>query len=170
MTWLIILGVALLVFFLGAALTGAPYVPSKKTDLAVALSELYPIGPSDFLIDIGAGDGVVLRQAAKHGAGGLGYEINPFLVLVAWWLSRRYKNIKYQWANLWQVRFPAETTVVYVFGESRDIRRMAAKVQRESTRLQRPLHLITYGAEVPDMIPISKHRAHQLYRLEPLQA
>ena len=85
--WLIwvVIGVALL--FLVVVLRDAPYLPSHRRDLELAFTELYPIGPEDVLVDIGSGDGVVLRLAASHDAKAIGYEINPILVLVSRLLS-----------------------------------------------------------------------------------
>ena len=72
---------------------GAPYVPSKRRDIKRAFEELYPLDDSDTLVDIGSGDGVVLRMAAKRGAHAVGYELNPILVLVSRWLSRKYTTV-----------------------------------------------------------------------------
>ena len=79
---LIILGVVLLFWF--TAFTGAPYVPSKKSDLRAAFTGLYHLGASDMLVDLGSGDGVVLRTARRYGARAVGYEIGPVYV----WVSR----------------------------------------------------------------------------------
>ena len=63
--------------FLLTALRGAPYVPSRRQDIDRAFTELYHISKEDHLVDLGSGDGVVLRQAAKKGASASGFEINP---------------------------------------------------------------------------------------------
>ncbi len=59
--------------------------------------------------------------------------------------------------------------MVYTFGESRDILKMAQKVQREATRLQKPLLFISFGFAVPDMTALKTVGAHYLYRFTPLQ-
>lgn len=145
---------------------GAPYVPSRKPQLDKAFTDLYRLGPSDCLVDIGSGDGVVLRAAARRKARAVGYELNPILVMISRWLSRRQKGVKTYWADFWQTNWPDETTVVYVFGESRDIARMAEKVASQSQRLQKPLYLISYGFAVPDRQPLKTLGAYYLYRFD----
>lgn len=150
---------------------GAPYVPSKRSELRRVFSELYKVKSSDHLVDIGSGDGIVLREFMRRGGRrATGYEINPVLVLVSRYLSRRNPAITTQLANLWRVSFPDKTTVVYVFGDARDIRRMQRKIETEATRLGRTLHVISYGFQLPDYKPVRTHGAHFLYAVAPLQA
>jgi hypothetical protein len=148
---------------------GAPYVPSKKNDLKRALDELYPLTKDDMLVDVGSGDGVVLREAAKRGARAVGYELNPALVLISRWLSRAHPNIRIYTANFWHVALPVETTVVYAFAVSRDSAKMVKKMASEADRLGRPLTLISYGCTMPDQTPVKKVGAHYLYQFTPLQ-
>jgi hypothetical protein len=148
---------------------GAPYVPSKKKDLQRALDELYPIGKEDVLIDIGSGDGVVLRAAARRGARAIGYELNPILVGLTRWLSRKQPGVRAIVANFWLVRLPAETTVIYVFAVSRDIVKLSRKLDQEATRLGKTLNVITYGCEIPERSAIKTVGAHNLYKFPPLQ-
>lgn len=143
---------------------GAPYVPSKKRDLKRALTELYPIGKKDVLVDIGSGDGVVLREAVRLGAAkAVGFELNPVLVAVARWLSRRFKGVSTHLANAWHAPFPDDTTVVYVFTTTRDAGKMVRKIQKEATRLGHPLSVISYGCELPGKKPEKTVGAHLLY-------
>ena len=152
------------------AFTGAPYVPSKRRDVRIAFTELYRLSESDVLVDIGSGDGVVLREASKCGATAIGYEIHPVLVVIAWFLSRRDKRVRVQLANFWHVDMPPETTVVYTFGDARDIAKMYGKVQSEASRLGHALQFITYGFDVPGVMPTKAAGAHYLYTVKPLQA
>jgi hypothetical protein len=160
---LIVLAVGFVVFF------GAPYVPSKRRELERALDELYPIGKDDVLVDVGSGDGVVLRAAAERGARAIGYELNPIFVVLSRWLSRRFSGVSVRLANMWRVRFPSETTVVYAFAVSRDSAKLTRKMQKEATRLDRPLLLMTYGCKMPGMVPLRTQGAHLLYEFHPLQ-
>lgn len=165
---LIIVGVLLFLMVFVVAF-GAPYVPSRPADIRRAFDDLYDIGPNDLLVDIGSGDGLVLREAARRGARAVGYELNPLLVLISVFTSRRFRGIDTKLANFWKQDFPLSTTIVYVFGESRDIERMARKVQREATRLNRELYLLSYGFEVPGSQYMRKNRSHFLYGFSPLQ-
>ncbi len=149
--------------------TGAPYLPSKRRDIRQAFTELYPLGPTDVLVDIGAGDGIVLRVARQCGAKVIGYEINPLLVLVARLLSRHDSATTVVLANFWYATLPADTTVVYTFGESRDIKKMYAYVQKQATAIGRPLAFISYGFAVPGEHPTKQVGASFLYTVKPLQ-
>jgi len=78
--------VALLLFVeLSAALPGAaqagearvPYVPTPQ-EVVDRMLEIGKVGSSDYLIDLGSGDGrIVVTAARKHGARGFGVDINP---------------------------------------------------------------------------------------------
>ena len=167
MIWFWLVGAIVLLFGF-VVFRGAPYVPSKKGDIERAFDDLYPLSKNDLLVDIGSGDGIVLRQAAKRGAHAVGYELNPLLVLISNWLSRNQPNVKVYLADFWSAKLPKETTVVYTFGESRDIEKMADKVAAEAKRLGKPLLFISYAFEVPRLNPVKKAGAHYLYRFDPL--
>lgn len=165
---IVIIGI-LVVTFGGVVLFGAPYVPSLRRDIRRAFDDLYAIGPSDMIVDMGCGDGIVLREAARRGARGVGYELNPFMTLIARIACRHYRNIRIVQANFWRVEVPDGTTVIYTFGDSRDIERMAAWVQSQATRLGRPLFFISYGFRLKSHEPLRASGAHLLYEITPLQ-
>ena len=162
---LVILG-AILVLFLLSALTGAPYVPSFKKELRLAFENLYKLSKNDFIIDLGSGDGVVLKTAAEFGASGLGVEINPVLTYISRFRLRKNKNFSIRNENLFKTKFPPQTTVVYVFGENRDILRMVKHIQSEANRLNKTLYLMSHGFEAPNLKLTKKYRAYFLYKIE----
>ncbi len=166
MTVLFVLLGAILVVFLVTALTGAPYVPSFRKELRIAFTELYKLSADDYIVDLGSGDGIVLKTAAEFGAGGLGIEINPVLVFISRFRLRKNKNLSIRNENLFKAKFPPQTTVIYVFGENRDILHMAEHIQDEANRLNKTLCLISHGFEVPKLKPAKKHRAYFLYKIE----
>lgn len=169
MTWFWLLFAVILIFGF-VVFRGAPYVPTHKKELAKAFDELYPLSEHDTLVDIGSGDGIVLREAAKRKATAVGYELNPVLVLISRLLSRGQPRITTHLADFWFVHLPAETTIVYVFGESRDIAKIAKKVESEAKRLNKPLALISYAFVVPDVPCVKKVGAYHLYQFNTLQA
>lgn len=168
MWWLWLLAL-LIVAFGFVVFRGAPYVPSQKRHVIRAFTELYALDDDDVLVDIGSGDGIVLREAARRGATAIGYELNPILVFISRFLSRREPNVRVYLADFWFVALPPETTVVYTFGESRDIEKMAQKVASEADRLQKPILFISYGFAVPGIDHMKKMDAYYLYRFTPLQ-
>lgn len=170
MELLFIVVITLVLVFGLVVFRGAPYVPTKKRDLEKAFTDVYPLKDSDTLVDIGSGDGVVLRQAAKRGARAIGYELNPVLVLISRLVSRQYGDrISIQLADFWFVALPNDTTIVYTFGESRDIKKMYKKVAREATRLQKSLYFMSYGFTVKGQQTVKDDGAIHLYRIDPLQ-
>ena len=166
--WLIPL-LAVVALFLLTIFRGAPYVPTRKKDLQRAFTKLYPLTKKDFVVDIGSGDGVVLRHAAALGARAMGYELNPILVLISRLLNRRYgQQTETKLADFWYTKLPPETTLVYTFGESRDIKRMYEHVAKEATRLQKPLYFMSYGFEVKDKVVFKSDKSFYLYEIAPL--
>lgn len=168
--WGLWLLAALVLLFGFVVFRGAPYVPTRRRDIAMAFDELYPLSSGDLLVDIGSGDGIVLREAAQRGAQAVGYELNPLLVLISRALCRSYPGIRIYLADFWNAKLPPETTVVYTFGDSRDIAKMATKVMNEATRLGHPLLFISYGFEVPGEAAVKSAGPYHLYRFEPLQS
>jgi hypothetical protein len=60
--------------------TGGPYVPTPQS-VVDAMLELANVGPDDFVIDLGSGDGrIVLTAALRYSARGAGFDIDPELV------------------------------------------------------------------------------------------
>lgn len=164
--WLV--AAMLIVSFGLVVIVGPPFVPTRIRHLEQAFDEVARLTPADVLLDLGSGNGVVLRIAARRGAKAVGYELNPFLVLWSQLLSRGQANVRTVTANFLTKAFPDDATIVYVFGDSRDIRRIERRVQAEATRLGRPLRLLSYGFKLPDTKPLASNGLHHLYRIEPL--
>lgn len=169
MWWLWLIGTVVLLFGL-TVFFGAPYVPSQRKYVRRAFRELYPMGEKDVLVDIGAGDGVVLRCARDFGAKAIGYEINPILYGIARFLSRGDEGVMLVLANFWMVPLPDETTVVYAFSVLRDGPRLEKKLQKEANRLQRPLVLLNHGSPLTDKKPDGVFEAYYRYTFTPMQS
>lgn len=169
MAWLYAIGVIIVVLGF-SVFFGAPYVPSRRRDMQRMFDSLYPLSKSDVLVDIGSGDGLVLREASRRGATAVGYEINPVLVSVSKFLSRHDSRVHIFIANHWKVDFPKETSVVYAFSVERDARKLNKKIQTEATKLHKPLTLICYGSPLPNTKAERTFEAYHLYTFYPLQA
>ena len=72
----------LMAIFLIPGITGAPYVRTDQQKLKKSLKKLYNFKKGDLLIDLGAGDGVVLETVSRYGISATGVDINPILVLI----------------------------------------------------------------------------------------
>lgn len=167
MIWFYVVGgvVALLGF---SVFFGAPYVPSRRRDLKRMFDKLYPLSAKDTVIDVGSGDGIILREASRRGAKAVGYEISPLLVVISKWLSRHDKKVTISMANFWLAKFPKATTAIYAFSVERDARKLTKKIQSESDRLNKPLILICYGSPLPKKPAERTFEAYHLYLFEPL--
>lgn len=157
--------IALVLLFGFVVVRGAPYVPTKRRPLERAFDDLYPLSDSDTLVDIGSGDGIVLRAAAKRGATAIGYELNPILVLVSRMISRS-PNIEVRLADFWRVKLPAETTIIYTFGESRDILRMYKKAEETAKNHKKDVYFMSFGFPVPGKKPQKFDGSFYLYRVK----
>lgn len=111
---IIILGLVGFFLFAGVVAFGAPYLPTlpKRVDDAIVLLDLEP---GQTFLELGCGDGRLLKAAAKQGIHGVGYELNPLLVLYAKVNTWRYRKlVKVKLANYWQIEWPP-SDAMYVF-------------------------------------------------------
>jgi hypothetical protein len=166
MIWFWVAACIILVFGF-VVFRGAPYVPSHRKYARQALTKLYRLKKGDVLVDLGSGDGVILRLAAGLGARAIGYELNPVLVLLSQLLARGDSHQKTILADMWLVDFPPEATVVYVFAVTRDTPKMAKKLQAHADKNGKELWCITYGAELEAIEPVKTLQAHTLYLFQP---
>jgi hypothetical protein len=145
----IILLIVALPFGIGA-LIGAPYVPILQRDRRAAL-DLARLKPGQTLIDLGSGDGRLLRTAAGRGIRGIGYEINPFLVLISRLVCWRYRKLtSFHTADLWRTKLPP-ADAIYVFILDRYTARLVRKFETEITR---PTTVVSYVFKLPGHTPI----------------
>src|SRR3989337_2804463 len=110
--WLIAIIIVFLFSFV--ILFGAPYLPTLKSRTADAL-ELLNLKPGQTLLELGSGDGRLLRLAAKQGINSIGFELNPLLVLYSRLINLRYRKlIRVKWGNYWNKKLPSADGI-YVF-------------------------------------------------------
>ena len=164
---LLLVGVAILLAV--SVWAGAPYVPSHKSDINLALTKLYKVSNKDTLVDVGSGDGIVLRIAAKRGARAIGYEINPVLALLSRLISVNNPQIAVRLANFLKSDMPENATVVYLFSVRLHIDKYIRHIQDNVNKHGRPLVVISYGLELPGLKPAKQIEPYMLYRFKPLQ-
>ena len=121
--------VVLAITFGGVLLVGAPYVPTLQPQTKAAL-ELLSLQPGQTLLELGSGDGTVLLAAAQAGLQVVGVELNPFLVLVSWLRTRRYrKQVRIIWGDFWRVEWPP-VDGVFAFLLDRFMPRLDERMQK----------------------------------------
>ncbi|HSX28107.1 MAG TPA: hypothetical protein VLF60_01515 [Candidatus Saccharimonadales bacterium] len=139
----VILLFAFVIFF------GAPYLPTKRHQVAVAL-ELLQVRAGATIVDLGSGDGILLKAAARQGAVVYGYELNPILCAVSWLRCLRYRQqVHIRCANFWHVELPADTTGVYIFLLHRYMKRLDDKMTTEAKRLGHTVQLASFTFAIP---------------------
>ena len=76
-----ILSAVLIVMFASACVVGrdVPYQPSPE-QVVDGMLDMGKVGPNDYVIDLGSGDGRIPIAAGKRGARALGVEIDPALI------------------------------------------------------------------------------------------
>ena len=163
---------ALALVFGITVLFGAPYVPSLASELSKMFKKLYPLGPKDFLIDMGSGDGIVLKVASEEfGARALGVELHPVLSFLSRIRLRKIKPLpKIVCQNYLNFSFPKETTVIYTFSDSRDVDKIYQKIQKEANRLNKELYFISNGFAAEGAKIEKQYSSFYLYLVKPDQA
>ena len=152
----IILLLIVVPFGIGAVL-GAPYVPILNRDSRRIL-ELSGLKPGQTLVDLGSGDGRLLRAAASRGIRCIGYEINPYLVLISRIVCFRYRKlVTIHTADIWHTKLPP-ADVIYIFILDRYMERLGTKFATEITR---PTKVISYVFKLPNRTPV--HETHNTY-------
>lgn len=157
------IGIAVAAFLL-VVLRGAPYVPTHKPAVEHALDMLaLPKGAT--ILDLGSGDGVVLKAAARRGYRAIGYEINPFLCLISYLRCWAFRNlVTVRWRDFWLSPVPDDADAVFVFLAGPYLRRLHKKL---SARHGRPLSVVSYGFLIPGAgRPVKSANALHLYRYE----
>ena len=156
---IILVLLAIAIAFAIGGLLGAPYVPIRRRD-SRQLLELAGLKRGQTLVDLGSGDGQLLRLAASRGIRGIGYEINPIMVLVSRLVCWRYRRlVKIHLANLWQTKLPP-ADAVYVFLMPRFMERLDRKLEAE---IQRPTRVISYVFEIPGRRPVERGAGSLIY-------
>jgi hypothetical protein len=156
----IIVAVCIILIFSFVILFGAPYLPTLKPQAQNAL-DLLNLKPGQVLLELGSGDGRVLKRAAKQGIKGVGYELNPLLVLYSKISCWRYRKlVTFKCRNYWQVTFPP-CNGIYVFLLDKYMPKLDKKIMQD---LPKPVKLVSYAFKIPTRKPVAKKGGLMLYK------
>jgi SAM-dependent methyltransferase len=154
----LIVGIIFLAFA-AVIFRGAPYLPTFEKQGRTAI-ELLGLQPGQTLLELGSGDGKVIVLAAKAGLNVVGIELNPFLVFISWFRTRRYrKQVRIIWGDFWLVRWPAYDGV-FTFLLDRYMARLDNRMQVE----RKPL--VSFAFKIPHRKPTAVKDGVYLYRYE----
>jgi SAM-dependent methyltransferase len=129
-----------------------PYVPTPQ-EVVDAMLKAANVTAKDTVYDLGCGDGrIVVTAAAKHGARGLGIDINPQRIAEAEENARKAgvtARAKFQVANLFDTDVsPASVVTLYLLPDiNQRLRPQLWKQLRVGTRVVS--HAFDMGAEWP---------------------
>lgn len=158
MNLIILIGVITILLFGFVVFFGAPYLPTRKIQTDTAL-DLLDLKKGQTLLELGCGDGRVLRAAAQRGLNGVGYELNPLLVVVAWLNTLRYhRQVSIRWGNYWTAVWPPMDGI-YVFLLDKYMARLDNKIKLQG----RPVKLASFAFKVPGQKPRQQKAGIFLY-------
>lgn len=146
MLWFILIGIILLFGFVVAF--GAPYLPTLKPQTEDAL-DLLKLKKGQTLLELGCGDGRVMRAAAQRGIKVVGYELNPILVLVAKVVTWKYRHLTtVKWGNFWQMKWP-EADAIFVFLLDKYMKKLDTKIIQQQHQQGKPIALLSFTFQIP---------------------
>jgi hypothetical protein len=130
---------------------GAMYTSTARVKIHTALGAV-SMTPGELLVDIGCGDGRVLRAARKrYGVECLGFEINPIAFLKARLLTAGRRGIAVRYGNFWKADLgKANVVSCYLFPDV--MRRLGVKLGKE---LAAGARVISFNFPIPGW----KHQA-----------
>lgn len=131
-TLLIVFVFAFLLTFAYAGLRGAPWVPTRKKDVARFL-KLAQIMPGQKMYDLGCGDGRLICAAAKAGAKAQGYELSLFPYLLAnirRIFQKDRSKIKITYKDIWYSNL-GDADIVYFFLMPKVYPKLKQKLENE---------------------------------------
>jgi len=109
---------------------GALYVSTSQVRIS-SFIEAVPMNSGQLLIDLGCGDGRVLRRVQKaYGARTVGYEINPLAYLKARIQSIGLKDVEVRWRNFWNADL-ADADVVFCYLFPDVMKALSAKLKSD---------------------------------------
>jgi SAM-dependent methyltransferase len=146
MEWLILAGIIIILCFGFVLLFGPPYLPTLHKQARIAI-EMINLKPGQVLLELGCGDGKMLKAAAATGVYAVGFELNPILVVVArlrTWRERKY--VRVIWGNFWQTDKWPQADGIFVFVLPRHMLKLDALITRWHTK---PMKLVSFAFPIP---------------------
>lgn len=148
------------VAFTFVILFGAPFLPTLKPKVKEAL-DLIDLKPGQTLLELGSGDGRVMKAAAERGLHVVGYELNPLLVLYSRVITWRYrKQVSIVWGNYWHKTWPPAAGI-FVFLLQPYMEKLDQKIRRECGAGTR---LVSFAFTINSRKPAKTRTGLYLYR------
>ena len=140
------------------------YVPTPQSIVDAMLS-MAKVGPKDVVIDLGSGDGRIPRTAAsRHGARGIGVDIDPQLVAMARAAAQKEGvsgRTEFVAKDLWQFDVSG-ATVVTIYLLPRIMSRLKQKLLAE---LKPGTRIVAHDYALPDWVPLEQRTIDEPLKL-----
>ena len=162
---MITLIIVITVLFFGFVIIfGAPWLPTLKRQVDQAI-DLFDLPEGKTILDLGCGDGRVLRRMAQRGYKAVGYELNPIMYLLAKMTTWRYRaQIRVYFGDYLKKDWP-KADGIYVFLIDRFMPRLETSIN-EYIKENGPVTLVSNTFKVPGRKILKKHGSLYLYRYE----
>lgn len=130
---------------IGSSFAGSPYVPTRKKEIENILKEA-DLKKDKLFIELGCGDGRVLREAIKkYQVKGVGVDINPLLIFWARFLSSKIKDkAVFKVENIFDTSLK-KADYLYLFLMPKLIEKLTPKMEKE---LKKGAIIISHGFAV----------------------
>jgi len=159
---MLLLTIVVVLIFGSVIFFGAPFLPTLRSHTIQAL-DLLDLKAGQTLLELGSGDGRVMREAARRGIRVIGYELNPLLVIYSRVLNLRFKKLtSVKWANYWLHPLP-KCDGIYAFLL---VPYMAKLDKKITSQAQIPVKLVSFAFKIPGKKPIKKSAGLLLYLYE----
>lgn len=157
MLWLVV--ASLIMVFGFVVFFGPPYLPTRRQNIEAAL-DLLALKPGQTMLELGAGDGRVLRAAARRGWRVVGIELNPLLLFVARLATWHYrKQVRLIWGDYFRVTWPPASGIfTFMLG-----RQMAELDKRIEAWPCKPVKLASFAFTIPGKQPKAQKKGIFLY-------
>jgi len=165
--WLLLSLAAVILLFGFVVLFGAPYLPTLKKQVEAGL-DLLDLEPGETLLELGCGDGRVLKAAARKNLKAVGYELNPILALIARLHTWRYrKHVKVIWGDYWRVTWPPADGI-FVFLLDKYMIKLDKKITQNCQQKRRkPIKLVSFAFQIPHKRLVAQRHGLYLYEYHP---
>jgi SAM-dependent methyltransferase len=143
---------------------GALYVSTSRAKIAAFINAV-PMKADQTLVDLGCGDGRVLREAQKrYGVRTIGYEINPLAYLKARLFSFGPNKIKIRHENFWEVDLSgADIVFCYLYPDVME--KLAAKL---AAGLKPGAIVVSSNFSLPGFVPSKVLRLESSLHNDPM--
>jgi len=149
-------------FMVYSNLSGAPFILTSNARLSKVL-ELIKLPNGSKIAELGSGNGKVVATLTQKGYFVTGFEINPFLVLLANLKIRKLNlqnNCKIYWKSFWNVDL-SSFDAIYVYGIPHIVDRLEKKIV---TKCKSNTYIISIGFHFKNLIKISKGDGVTIYQ------